>query len=170
MPAETTEPPRREVIHASATLDVAPQVAFEMFVIPTNIRKWLIDPFGGGEAIIDGGLGGRFELFWNAEGGRREGTPGCRITAFVPPMLLGFTWKGPSILADPMNRLDPLTHVTVAFVGDMEDQGRRTKVELIHSGWGSSPKFQSGYAYFERAWTSALKNLEAICAQPRSSS
>jgi uncharacterized protein YndB with AHSA1/START domain len=165
MPRETTAEASREVIHASAVLDVNARAAFEMFVSPDQVRKWLIDPFGGGEASIDGKLGGRYELFWDTEGGRREGTPGCRITAFVPPRLLCFNWKGPTSVADPMNRVDPLTHVTVAFVP--EERDHRTIVEVIHSGWGSSRQFQAGRAYFERAWTSALTNLEATCRQSR---
>jgi len=153
----------REVIHASAVLDVNSHTAFSKFTDPREIRAWLIDPFGGGTVDIEARAGGKFELFWNAPGGKQEGTPGCTITVFEPPRLLGFNWKGPTEVADPMNRGDPLTHVTVTFVPLPEGARARTAVELVHSGWGSSEAFQAGRAYFESAWTSAFGNLESIC-------
>jgi uncharacterized protein YndB with AHSA1/START domain len=153
----------REVIHASAILEVSPSAAFSKFTNPDEIRVWLIDPYGGGSVDIEARAGGKFELFWNAPGGKQEGTPGCTITVFDPPRLLGFNWKGPTEVADPMNRADPLTHVTVTFITLREGARARTAVELVHSGWGSSVAFQAGRAYFESAWTSAFKNLESIC-------
>jgi uncharacterized protein YndB with AHSA1/START domain len=152
-----------DVIHVSAILDVDVGTAFEMFASADNIRKWLIDPFGGGAALVEPKVGGKFELFWNADGGAREGTPGCQITALVPSRLIGFNWKGPTEVAVPMNRADPLTHVTVSFSPIGNGHKGRTAVNLIHSGWGSSSDFQAGRAYFEQAWTAAFRNLETVC-------
>ncbi|MBN1826443.1 MAG: SRPBCC domain-containing protein [Candidatus Eisenbacteria bacterium] len=92
-------------------------------------------------------VGGPFEMYFlpDAEPGSRGGE-GNRILAFEPPRMLSFTWNAPPSI--PSVR-EQRTHVTLRFHPLDE---KRTRVVLIHDGWGEGEDWDKAYAYFERAW------------------
>jgi hypothetical protein len=52
---------------------------------------------------------------------------------------------------------DPLTHVVVSFFSNNDGS---TDVNLVHSGWGTSPDWDAAREYFKKAGESAFQQLE----------
>lgn len=82
---------------------------------------------------------------------------GCKITAIENNKLLCFEWKGPVQFADFMNRVEPLTHVSVTFIPGFDNHS--TEIHLIHTGWGRNEDWQKARNWFESVWTNALASL-----------
>ena len=148
-----------QLLRHSVTLRCNTERAFELFTISHQVETWLIKPFSEkGFAEIDPVVGGKYELFWDAQRKQDNSTIGCHITALVDGEFLSFDWKGPTEFKSIMNNTDPLTQVTVFFIPVADSC---TRVHLIHSGWGSSPEWEAARTYFEKAWNSAFENLRA---------
>lgn len=109
-------------------------------------------------AHIEPYVGGKYELFWNADDKESNSTLGCKITAIENNSLLCFEWKGPVQFADFMNTADPLTHVSVVFIPDYEDNS--TEIHLIHSGWRSEENWEVARVWFESVWKNAFNSLK----------
>ena len=145
------EPVADRVISISATLAVDPPRAFEYFTRVELLQAWLAPV-----ASIEPRTGGQYELFWEPSDRENNSTIGCRVTALSPNQLLAFQWRSPKQFKAFANGADPLTHVVVAFA----QEGSRTRVHLIHSGWRSTPEWEEARAWQERAWAGALAKLE----------
>jgi uncharacterized protein YndB with AHSA1/START domain len=144
-----------KIIAQSARLHCNIYRAFEMFTSNTDLQAWLTN-----SADVEPVVGGKYELFWNPDDPENNSTLGCKITSIEPNNFLSFEWKGPPKFKHFMNNADPLTHVVV-FFGPCEDVLTPcTDVYLIHSGWGSSPEWETARQYFVRAWDMALEQLE----------
>ena len=100
---------------------------------------------------IDLRLDGMYEIFFNptAEPGHK-GAEGMRVMAVQPKRMLAFTWNAPPHL--PSVR-DQRTHVVIRFE---EIDPRRTKVTLVHDGWGEGEEWDSAFQYFLRAWNETV--------------
>ena len=142
-------------ITCSVNLECASKEAFEMFTVNKKLVEWLC-PAADVEPVV----GGKYELFWNPEDKEHDSTVGCEITALVEGRYLSFEWKGPRQFAHFMNEAEPLTQVTVFFV-PCEGPSLSTDVSLVHSGWGDSKEWDEARKWFERAWTSAFKELKS---------
>ena len=96
---------------------------------------------------IDLRPGGRYEMYFDpdAQPGKRGGE-GVTILAMQPEKMLAFTWNAPPHLP---NARAQFTHVTVRF---LELDGARTKVTLVHDGWGEGGEWDEAFKYFVRAW------------------
>lgn len=88
-------------------------------------------------------------------------TIGCKITAIEDNKLLCFEWKGPVQFAHFMNTAEPLTHVTVIFIPDC-DNDNFTEVHLIDTGWRSDENWEKARLWFDSVWRNALDNLKNI--------
>ncbi|HVN33653.1 MAG TPA: SRPBCC domain-containing protein [Casimicrobiaceae bacterium] len=103
------------------------------------------------EAIVEG----PFEIYINplAEPGMR-GADGMRFLAIQEKKMLTFTWNAPPSLPEARAQR---TYVTLRFkpLGDDE-----TLVTLHHGGWGEGGEWDKAYAYFDKAWSNVLANLE----------
>jgi uncharacterized protein YndB with AHSA1/START domain len=90
---------------------------------------------------------GPFELFFDpkAEPGQRGGE-GVRFLAIQPKRMLSFTWNAPPHLAEARKQW---THVVIRF---FELKLERTKVTLVHDGWGAGDQWDRAFEYFQRAW------------------
>jgi uncharacterized protein YndB with AHSA1/START domain len=141
------------IIHCKVRLDCSPQVAFEMFTKNSDLQSWLAQA-----ADIEPHVGGKYELFWDADNKEINSTIGCKITAIEDNKLLCFEWKGPVQFAHFMNTADPLTHVAVLFIPGDDSS---TEVHLIHTGWRSDENWESARLWFEAVWTNALDKLRA---------
>lgn len=140
-----------KIIHRSLKLNCDVHQAFEMFTVNEKLESWLTEL-----ADVEPKLGGSYELFWNPDDKRYDSTIGCRITAIKEDKFLSFEWKGPKQYNDFMNTADPLTHVVVFFIpGD-----GFTEVQLIHSGWRSSPEWEEARQWFEKMWNVCFEALE----------
>jgi hypothetical protein len=60
--------------------------------------------------------------------------------------MLAFTWNAPPHLSEVRGQL---THVLIRLQPLGE---RRTRVTLVHSGWGEGGQWDEAFQYFERAW------------------
>ena len=140
-----------KIIHRSLKLNCDAHQAFEMFTVNEKLQSWLTEL-----ADVEPRVGGKYELFWNPEDKQYDSTIGCKITAIKEDRFLSFEWKGPKQYNDFMNTADPLTHVVVFFIpGD-----GFTEVQLIHSGWRSSPEWEEARQWFDKMWGWAFAELE----------
>jgi len=144
-----------KVQHHTVTVNCDPHKAFELFTRNEHLEKWLTV-----EADVEPKAGGKYELFWNPSDKENDSTIGCRVTTFLQDRLLGFDWKGPLEYKDVMNDADPLTLVSVFFLPVEAEDGLRTVVHLIHSGWRSAPEWEDPWKYFDNAWALCFKRLD----------
>jgi len=110
------------------------------------------------DAIVEPRVGGKYELFWDLKDRTKDTTAGCTFTVFEENRIIASDWTGPPEFENPMNTTDPLTHLLVAFSKNSDDE---VEVDLIHTGWGSSPKWEKARLYFENAWTQVFKMLKS---------
>lgn len=96
---------------------------------------------------IDLRPGGAYEMYFDLEAAEGlRGGEGCEVLAFEELAILSFSWNAPPEL--PRIR-EHHTHVTVYFEALA---GNRTRVTLLHDGWGSGKDWQRDREYFQRAW------------------
>jgi len=144
----------------SVPLHCGAQRAFELFTDSKLVASWLVRPFSpSGRADIEPRVGGKYELFWDPEKPEEDSTIGCKVTGIEPSKFLSFEWKGPSEYSHFMNNADPLTHVAIFFI---PTDRATTETHLIHSGWRGTPDWDEARKYFEKAWSSALRNLQDV--------
>ncbi|MFT4147005.1 MAG: SRPBCC domain-containing protein [Mobilitalea sp.] len=147
------------IIHCKVRLNCSRQQSFEMFTKNSNIQLWLAD-----SADIEPYVGGKYELFWDIDNKKINSTIGCKITALESNKLLCFEWKGPEQFSHFMNIAEPLTHVTVLFIPDYENDNL-TEIHLIHTGWKSDENWEKARIWFEYVWINALENLKNKVAE-----
>jgi len=98
---------------------------------------------------------GPYEMFFLLDGepGKRGGE-GVRFLAIQPEKMLSFTWNAPPHLPEARGQW---THVVLRF--SETDEGR-TRLTLVHDGWGEGGEWDEAFEYFEHAWLEAvLPNL-----------
>lgn len=142
-----------KIIHAKVKLNCGLKQAFEMFTQEDKVQSWLAQ-----SANIEPYVGGKYELFWDLENLDANSTIGCKITAIETNKLLCFEWKGPKQFASFMNDADPLTHVSVSFISDLENQNK-TEIHLIHTGWRGNGNWEQARVWFENVWEETLNDL-----------
>ena len=136
-----------KIVHIHATLKGTVERAFNFFVK----GKYALD------SIVEPRVGGKYELFWDLEDRTKDTTAGCKFTIFEENRMIGADWTGPPEFEDVMNNIDPLTHLLVTF---SSRENNEVEVDLIHTGWGSSPKWDKARLYFENAWSQVFKMLK----------
>lgn len=96
---------------------------------------------------IDLRVGGSYEMYFSpgAKPGLRGGE-GCTILAIENESVLSFTWNAPPEMPEIRAQF---THVTVYLEAESE---RRTRLSLIHDGWGVGELWNRAFAYFDKAW------------------
>lgn len=143
-----------KVIYKKVQVPLNTKSIFEWFVLEGKITKWLCE-----KASIETKNGGKFELYWDSKNVKYNNTVGCKINIYDYGKVLGFNWKGPREFNDIMNKIQPLTQVTI-FFNYLEEN--LTEVILIHSGWKSSEQWDKAYEWFQLAWDESLKQLSAV--------
>jgi len=100
---------------------------------------------------------GPYEIYFNPEGSEGlRGSDGCTVVAFRPEEFLVFTWNAPPSIPTIRNGKRK-TRVEVRL--EPEGDGR-TRVTLLHTGWGKGEDWDRTYEYFERAWDVVLDRLQ----------
>lgn len=118
-------------------INVEPALVYRAFTKSTGLRQWLCDG-----ATTDTHPGGRIVLWWN------DGYVSCgEFTALEQDKEIAFTWHGKS---EPQATT---VKVTLTF------QDGATKLELVHSGLGSSEAWEASRAEFDKGWQYGLENL-----------
>jgi len=136
-----------KIVHINAKLVGSIERAFKFFVK----GKYAAD------AIVEPRVGGKYELFWDLEDRSKDSTVGCRFTVFEENRIIAADWTGPPEFEIVMNTADPLTHLLVTFE---KTENNEVVVDLIHTGWGSSPEWEKARLYFENAWEQVFKVLK----------
>ncbi len=142
-----------KIIHCKVHLNGSQKQSFEMFTNSTKVQSWLAE-----SADIEPYVGGKYELFWDLVNKNINSTIGCKITAIENNKLVCFEWKGPVQFAHFMNTAEALTHVSVLFIPD-NDNDNATEVHLIHTGWGSDDDWVKARMWFSSVWINALDKL-----------
>jgi len=136
------------------TDQLPPMLAFSE-VIPAPLAKvweaWTTEDgtrsFFAPECRLELIPGGSYEMYFNLDSPVGEkGGEGCKILAIDPPFMLSFTWNAPPEL--PAIR-SQYTHVVIRLSAINESE---TLVQLTHDGWGVTPEWKQGIAYFQSAW------------------
>lgn len=151
-----------KIIHCKVMLNCSQEKAFEMFTKNSKVQTWLAE-----SADIKPYLGGKYELFWDIGNKETNSTINCKITAIEMNRILCFEWKGPEQFSHFMNVAEPLTHVSVLFIPDHENENG-TEFHLIHTGWKSDDNWEKARMWFDSVWINALDNLkkkvlEGVC-------
>ena len=138
------------IIHQTANVSCQPEKVFPYFTQANRLTQWLCV-----EANIELKPGGLYELFWQPDDRENNSTLGCRITALTPNQLIAFEWRSPQQFKHFANQADPLTHVSISFIPNVE----HTQIHLIHSGWRHNDDWEQARLWQQQAWEIAFKNL-----------
>ena len=131
-------------IKKSVVIDASPEVVFKAITDPDELTNWFPD-----QAILEPKVGGRMKFSFRKEensecrqGSTHEGT----ITEFIPDKKISYTWED-SKEAD-------FSRTVVTWELEEIDH-KKTKVELVHSGFTgkeggklSSKEHDQGWTYF----------------------
>ena len=124
--------------------------------------------FASPESRVELRVGGPYEWFLQLdpdEKGRRGGE-GARILSFLPQQMLAFDWTFPPNIPS-LRYSDARTQVVVLF--DAVDD-EHVRVRFAQHGWQDGADWDTGYAYFDEAWSWVLGQLEAHFAKTVSAS
>ncbi|MGE0590493.1 MAG: SRPBCC domain-containing protein [Cyclobacteriaceae bacterium] len=153
--AQVANETRDRIITQSVMLDCSQEIAFSYFSDNHLLQQWLAP-----KADIEMKPGGKYELFWSPEDKDKtnNSTFGCKVLAVDAPNYFNMEWRGNKDHKSFMNNVRPLTNVTVVFTPINASQ---TKVSLLHTGWREGKDWDGAFAFFEKAWANAFKELES---------
>ncbi|MCG8408773.1 MAG: SRPBCC domain-containing protein [Phycisphaerales bacterium] len=117
-----------------------------------------IASFFSPESNIELRIGGPYELYMGkiTDASGKRGTEGCRILSYVPREMLSFEWNFPPKVMK-LRKSGSKTHVVLRF----EDLGEnRVRVRFAQLGWKEGEDWDTGYAYFDKAWDGVLDQLK----------
>lgn len=108
-----------------------------------------LESFLAPESYVDLRVDGTIDIFFFPEAPEgHRGAEGMRILSVIPNKMFSFTWNSPPDLPEIRNQR---THVTLKFF-PADPRNSRTKLVLIHDGWGDGEIWDQAYQYFIRAW------------------
>lgn len=146
---------RDRIITQSVILNCSQETAFSYFSDNQLLQQWLAP-----KADVEMKPGGKYELFWSPDDRDKtnNSTYGCKVLAVDTPNYFNIEWRGNKDHKSFMNNVRPLTNVTVVFTPITASQ---TKVSLLHTGWREGKNWDSAFAFFEKAWANAFRQLES---------
>jgi uncharacterized protein YndB with AHSA1/START domain len=157
-PAPT--PTDRSII-IETVVEAPPDEVFRLWTSADGVSRF----FARG-ARIDPRKGGRYEIVfdpYNDPEGARAGTKGARVLAYRPPERLEFEWSvGVPDVTWELKSADFATWVELDLAAVPGRPGA-TRVRLTHQGFLRGESWDTAYAYFEKAWSWVLGNLETYC-------
>lgn len=148
-------------IEVRTVVDAEPRDAYELWLSPAGLRTF----FAPG-ARIDPVVGGRYEVLFDPQGdpeGELEGTKGARILALDPGAFLAFEWRGRASMKE-MN-VTPLPTWVEVTLTPVAGQKGKTRVELVHHGFGTGGTWEIAHVFFKGAWRAVLDSLQVYCAR-----
>ncbi|HEY4080427.1 MAG TPA: SRPBCC domain-containing protein [Burkholderiaceae bacterium] len=114
-----------------------------------------ITSFFAPDAEIDPRVGGAFHIYIDplADPGMK-GADGMEFMALQPKKMLSFDWNAPPSLPEVRKQR------TLVIIRFEAVDATHTRVTLHHTGWGDGGQWDQTYAYFDKAWTRVLGNLQ----------
>lgn len=162
---------RSVVIRQVVACDAA--TTFGLWTTEAGVKR-----FFTAAAHIDPWPGGRYEIIFNPKAdpeAKSYGTGGARVLRFVPNRELAFEWiaftlddgsphlGGPPQMPAAVRNQRPLpTWVELKF---RPAASGGTELEFGYYGSGEGAKWDESFAYFQKAWTGVMANLEKYCAE-----
>lgn len=135
---------------AEATIDASPAEVFDAWTTSAILAEWL-----GVEANVELRVGGPFELYFAADAPAGDrGSEDCQILGYVPDELLIVSWNSPPTLPEIRK-----AHTQVGIRLTPDESG--THVRIVHTGMGDTDIWDQNRSYFESAWPSVLRALQA---------
>lgn len=108
-----------------------------------------LESFLASECQIDLRVDGTLDIYFRPEApAGQRGAEGLRILSVQPNKMFSFSWKNPPELPEIRNQQ---THVTLKFF-PYGNSNKKTKLVLIHDGWGDGELWDQAYQYFVKAW------------------
>lgn len=117
-----------------------------------------IASFFSPDSKIELELGGAYELYMGMENPDESGTrgsEGCKLLSYVPLEMLSFEWSFPPKVMS-LRKAHAKTYVVLRFE---PLEGERVRVRFAQAGWQAGDDWRQGWIYFDRAWTSVMKQL-----------
>lgn len=100
--------------------------------------------------------GGPYEVYFDLEAEPGfQGSEGCRVLSYLQGHMVSFTWNAPPQFENVRWRR------TFVVVELEEASDVLTRVRITHDGWERGDQWDEVYAYFDRAWSVVLGNLES---------
>jgi uncharacterized protein YndB with AHSA1/START domain len=130
------------VIQGEVTVNAGVDAVWDAWTTPDGVVS-----FFAPACNIDLRVDGPYEILFDAdaEPGSR-GADGVRILAIQPKRMLGFTWNAPLHLPEVRKQW---THVVIRLFPLGPE---RTRVTILHDGWGEGGEWDQAFEYFKRAW------------------
>ena len=139
----------QRAITASVVVDLPAAEAWRLWTTNEGVTS-----FFAPAAHIELRPQGPFEFYFapDAEPGQR-GSEGTIILGYQENRMLSASWALPPYMADVRPHH---THLLIRF----EPLGEaRTRVSLVHSGWGEGEAWDTAFTYFERVWPHVLSSM-----------
>ena len=142
--------PEERRIVKEVVVKAAPDAVFKAWSTSEGIAT-----FFAPEARVEARPDGPFEVFINPYGAPgMKGADNMRVLGVQENRMISFTWNAPPHL--PQARAQR-TFVTVRM---LPEGATDTRVRLTHVGWGDGGEWDQAYAYFDRAWSNVMANLQ----------
>ena len=107
------------------------------------------------EARVEAVPAGPFEIYFSEDAPKgSRGSEGCTVLAVEPMRSFAFEWNAPPSLP-AVRKL----HTNVQLLFDEPREGE-VRVRLVSLGWGTGDEWRKAHAYFDKAWSYVLANLE----------
>tara|TARA_R110002073_G_scaffold38749_8_gene110997 strand:- start:18765 stop:19277 length:513 start_codon:yes stop_codon:yes gene_type:complete len=137
-------------IEASIEIDAPVSEAWAMWTTQEGLS------FFAPASLIEMEPGGRYEVYFavDAPVGQR-GSEGTHVLGFQPERMLTITWALPPYMPEVRAHLTPLT-LTFEPLSDT-----RTRVTILHSGWGQGGQWDQARAYFATNWPAVLDLMKS---------
>lgn len=154
MPALPASAQLRPMVYAEATVEVSPSDAFSDW---TQAER--IEGFFAPKATIEAKPGGIYELCFAPDAPKGScGNDDGRVLGLEDNKMISFTWAMPPYMPEIRPHL---TSVQIYFEPAGDD---KTRVQLFHTGFGTSEAWEKGHDYFEQTWPAVLENYRAYRA------
>lgn len=112
-----------------------------------------LESFLAPDCNIDLRTNGRMDVYFYPEAPQgQRGAENVHILAVENYRLFSFTWNNPAELPKIGNQQ---THVMLKFF-PFGKSNRRTKLVLIHDGWGDGEIWDQAYQYFIKEWRNTV--------------
>lgn len=135
-------------IHLETLIDAPINKVWETWTTEEGLESFIAP-----ECQVDLRVNGSMDIFFypDAPEGQR-GAENLHILAVEKYSFLSFSWKNIADLPDIGNQQ---THVMLKFF-PAGKSGKKTKLVLIHDGWGDGELWDQAYRYFLKEWRSTV--------------
>ena len=149
-PAAASEVATASPIHRSVVVDAPAADVWKTWTTSEGVPTFM-----GLGAEIDLRPRGAYRVLFDRAGKTplERGNDG-QILAFEPMEMLSITWMTPMFMPELSGQSMSIVLRFMPLCG-----GRKTRVDLVNSGYGSGPKWRDAYAYNSRGWVTVLSRL-----------